>query len=596
MLTYSVRGREVHLSQPCIEREADALTPEQLKTHAKEVDEACLGELKKWCNLGALKVRNRQGSPNVMDSRWVIRFKRMPDGSLIVKARLCIRGFKDAQIEQLDTFAGTASRYGQRAVNIVAATKQWLLWSLDVSQAFLKGLTFEEVAKMLGTPLRSVQLDLPRGAAALLQKLPGYDKFNPVIHVLDMIRPGFGLKDAPRLWHLRIDQVLQELSVMPLVSDPQLYARWQTPESFETLDMLCTKHVDDLKGCSTEAVFDAFCAALTAHFGDLTIQKREFEHLGIKHKQLDDFSVECSQDHYVKQLRLMSLDSLPTDDEADVTDSDLLSSYSSLLGGAAWTNLTRSDVSVQIGALQRHMHAPKALHFRNLNTVVRWMKRTPSTMRHVSVPTPWSLLVLPDSAFKAMDPDCLALRACVIVLTSSRKASQPTLPTGGPCGVVEFYSRKQPRVCRSTFSAELCSVDDASSIGLLIRGMFAEICEGRRGAAEMARRTDNGELGVELEIGTDNRGLFNGATATEVKTPSEPHLLYMLKALRERLDARSINALWWFDTRDMVCDAMTKGNLSKEPLLRLWRTATLMVQGEAPIAWRTAVAADRSKL
>ena len=109
-----------------------------------------------------------------MDSRWVIRFKRMPDGSLIVKARLCIRGFKDGQIEMLDTFAGTASRYGQRAVNIVAATKKWLLWSLDVSQAFLKGLTFEQVSQMMGTPLRSVQLVLPKDAAALLQKNPRF--------------------------------------------------------------------------------------------------------------------------------------------------------------------------------------------------------------------------------------------------------------------------------------------------------------------------------------------------------------------------------------------------------------------------------------
>ena len=32
--------------------------------------------------------------------------------------------------------------------NIVAATKRWLLWSLDVSQAFLKGLTFEQVSKL----------------------------------------------------------------------------------------------------------------------------------------------------------------------------------------------------------------------------------------------------------------------------------------------------------------------------------------------------------------------------------------------------------------------------------------------------------------
>ena len=212
------------------------------------------------------------------------------------------------------------------------------------------------------------------------------------------------------------------------------------------------------------------------------------------------------------------------------------------------------------------------------------MKRTPCVLKHVAIKPPWSVLVMPDSAFKATEPDCLAIRACVVVLTSLS-----TLPSGGPVGVVEFYSRKQPRVCRSTFSAELCSVDDASSIGLLIRGMFAELVRGPMSAAVMAKKTDCGDLGVEREIATDNRGLFNGATATEIKIPSEPHLLYSLKALRDRLDSKSIDALWWFDTRDMICDAMTKGTLPREPLLRLWRTAGLQILGETPVQWRSRV-------
>ena len=141
----------------------------------------------------------------------------------------------------------------------------------------------------------------------------------------------------------------------------------------------------------------------------------------------------------------------------------------------------------------------------------------------------------------------------------------------------------------ATFSAELCSVDDASSIGLLIRGMFAEIVNGPMSASALARKTDCGDLGVELEIGTDNRGLFNGATAVEIKIPSEPHLLYLLKALRDRLDSKSIDALWWFDTRDMICDAMTKGTLPREPLLRRWRTAMLEIMGETPVQWRSSV-------
>ena len=130
---------------------------------------------------------------------------------------------------------------------------------------------------MTGTPLRSVQLTLPKGAAALLQKLPGHEKFDPLVHALDMIRPGFGLKDAPRLWHLRIDEVLRNMGTDPLVSDPQLYARWRSERkefSFDTLDIICTKHVDDLKGASSEETFDDICKRLSDEFGDLVSQKR----------------------------------------------------------------------------------------------------------------------------------------------------------------------------------------------------------------------------------------------------------------------------------------------------------------------------------
>ena len=201
---------------------------------------------------------------------------------------------------------------------------------------------------------------------------------------------------------------------------------------------------------------------------------------------------------------------------------------------------------------------------------------------------------MPDSAFKATEPDCLATRACVIVLGTAR-GENATLPGGGPVGVVEFYSRKQPSVCRSTFAAELSLTDDAASLGVLIRGMFAELILGPCKAGKLAELTDSGQLPVALEVATDNRGMFSGVTATEVKTPSEPHLLYVMKALRDRLHSKAIDALWWFDTRDMICDAMTKGTLSREPLLKLWRTAMLEINGDPPVVWRASTVTSVSE-
>ena len=98
--------------------------------------------------------------------------------------------------------------------------------------------------------------------------------------------------------------------------------------------------------------------------------------------------------------------------------------------------------------------------------------------------------------------------------------------------------------------------------------------------------TDIGDLGVELELATDSRGSFNGATATEIKTPAEPHLLYLLKALRDRLDSHAIDAFWCVETKDMICDAMAKETLPHEPLLRLWRTAMIQTVGDTPVSWR----------
>ena len=134
-----------------------------------------------------------------------------------------VRGFKDLQAAQLSTFAGTTTRWGQRPVNSVAAQHQWPLFTADVSQAFLRGLTFEQAAQLKDEVRRDVQFTVPPGSVNILRRLPGYHDFNPLKEVLRMLRCGFGLKDAPRLWNKILRQVLSELGMTALQSDPQLF-------------------------------------------------------------------------------------------------------------------------------------------------------------------------------------------------------------------------------------------------------------------------------------------------------------------------------------------------------------------------------------
>ena len=127
--------------EPVIEKEADELSKENLLKHRNKVDKAILKELKNWLDLGALQKRLRKGCANLMTARWVIRWKRMADGSLEIGARFCIRGFQDLKQDTLKTYSATASRQGQRLINFIAASRRdFVLFSCDVGSACLKGL------------------------------------------------------------------------------------------------------------------------------------------------------------------------------------------------------------------------------------------------------------------------------------------------------------------------------------------------------------------------------------------------------------------------------------------------------------------------
>ena len=50
------------------------------------------------------------------------------------------------------------------------------------------------------------------------------EDFDPECHVLQMLKGGFGLKDAPRMWRIRLGQILeQKIGLKPLQADKRIY-------------------------------------------------------------------------------------------------------------------------------------------------------------------------------------------------------------------------------------------------------------------------------------------------------------------------------------------------------------------------------------
>eukprot|EP00959_Pyramimonas_sp_CCMP1952_P406558 8520971-Pyramimonas_sp.AAC.1 len=79
-----------------------------------------------------------------MTGRWVLRWKII-DGAKAVKARLVIRGFMDQQQGGLDTASFTARRTSQRRVLSAGVQYGWAIFSWDIGNAVLRGLSFTEI-------------------------------------------------------------------------------------------------------------------------------------------------------------------------------------------------------------------------------------------------------------------------------------------------------------------------------------------------------------------------------------------------------------------------------------------------------------------
>ena len=101
-----------------IERTHNVLTREEALMHVEECREAILKELQRWHHHQAWERVPRNSAKNLLTSKWVLKWKDV-EGKRVIKARLTVQGFKDRQ--QVDNYAGTTSRWGQRLILIIAA-------------------------------------------------------------------------------------------------------------------------------------------------------------------------------------------------------------------------------------------------------------------------------------------------------------------------------------------------------------------------------------------------------------------------------------------------------------------------------------------
>ena len=575
--------QEIYLSgarRTVVQRDDDILTAEELRIHAKEVAASMLSELKTWAKLKCFSRRKRAGAKNIIDCRWVIKWKyeqattsvdaasssttAKTEKRRVIRSRLTVRGFKDRDAHNLDSYAGTSQRYSQRLVCSEAAHRGWPICTTDISKAFLQGVTYEELAELTGEPIREVNFYLPAHCNDILRQVPGFEDFDEGTEILHCDKPGTGLVDAPRAFSLKLSQVTKgQCRMVPSTVDAELVMKYENNQ----LLCLMAKHVDDLKLAGERGIILKVLKLIQDTFGELKIEWHNFTNCGLRHIQdPQTFSITLDQEMYVQNIKPIIHDDLKGKSSDKDCSPELAQLFMSLLGAVAYALMTRVDVAVFVCALQRVTHKPKIIHIKRLNAVLRWMQANPKRLTFRSAKGPSHLRCVGDAAFKREEEAGHSLRGALFLRSFggfTAEAGSANFATSTTVHIVDAICKSQRHVTRSTFSSELLSACDTVDHGMLLALSLHEFSKGPQSTFSARQLREFGGWDVKLGLYVDAMSVYAAVTATFIKIPAEKSLLSHVQYLRELLDTKVLEALIWIDTRDMVADGLTKGAVER---------------------------------
>ena len=526
---------------------------------AEKSDEA---EIKQFVDTGSFEKSHVTAITEetvVVDSVWVRKWKRYPDGSRQVKSRLCARGCFDSQKAALSTRSTTATRLSQRLLLSTAANYDLEVESFDISGAFLKGLTFEKVRELLQSkgihaPFRKVALIVPA--------------------------------NAPLAWQLCLHGFLEEYGGTPSLLDENCFI-WRNKEG--ALEAMVTTHVDDLGNAATGVWLEWLYKLLVAKFGRVTRQQAPFEHCGILYTKTAD-GYKMSQDSFCAKLKTCTIPTNRRDE--DFLDSSELTMFRSLLGGLLWLTASRLDLISDVCLLQSQVTRAKVLHLRQANKVIKKAQAELGQglgLHFRKLRSPMRLMCIHDSS-AAGNVRNYAQEGVLVLLCEDQMKSDneheyilednQTGILGGKAHILWGHGAKAKRISYSTSHAETLAAVSGLEASTLVSVRLAEILFSRQKPTlqSLIIAQEGGIPQLPVDDLTDCRDFFELASGDRSTPQDKNQRLYVLSFREAQLTGR-IRYLVLVPTQSMTADPLMKSMLSP-PLMELLSSGTVSFANE----------------
>ena len=156
------------------------------------------------------------------------------------------------------------------------------------------------------------------------------------------------------------------------------------------------------------------------------------------------------------------------------------------------------------------------------------------------------------------------------------------------CHVLASVSSQQLCVVRSTFSCEFLNGCDTLDHATLSAQLLHAIETGDCSAQGVQQHRREGGSAIPTVLYVEALGVFAACTAIPVEVPVAMYMLPPVQHAREQLDTRVPAALYLVDTRDLLADGVTKGDVDRTALhqsmsgtvtmtheVKLWKSMSL---------------------
>ncbi|GJR59702.1 putative ribonuclease H-like domain-containing protein [Tanacetum coccineum] len=298
----------------------------------------------------------------VIALKWIYKVKLDEYGDVLKnKARLVAKGYRQEEgIDFEESFAPVARIEAIRIFIANAATKNMIIYQMDVKTAFLNGDLQEEVF-----------VSQPEGFE---------DQENPT-HVYRLKKALYGLKQAPRAWYDTLSKFLMANNFFKGAVDPTLFTR----KSGKHI-LLVQIYVDDIIFASTDHnACNIFSKEMSSKFQMSMMGQMSF-FLGLQVSQSPGGIFINQAKYALETLKKYGMDLSDPVDTPMVDrlklDEDLMgipvdqTRFRGMVGSLMYLTASRPDLVFAVCMCARYQAKPTKKHFEAIKRVFRYLKGT----------------------------------------------------------------------------------------------------------------------------------------------------------------------------------------------------------------------------